>query len=261
MDQNLSKITVIIPCYNEEKGIIKVIQDIPKEKLLQLGFETQILIVDNNSTDKTAQICRSLGVSVIFEEKQGKGHAIKTGFNAVSADTKYVVMLDGDNTYKAREIPRLIEPLENDFCDCVVGSRLGGKIKKNSLKFENRLANWFFTFLVRQQYRANVTDVLSGFFAWKKEVTDELRFHLVSDGFSIEMEMITKMVKLDFEVYSVPITYDVREGETKVDSLKDGLKILLTFIKNTYWSPKTITEEEPYIVYAHELEKNNEPKT
>ena len=97
--------------------------------------------------------------------------------------------------------------------------------------------NWGFTFLVRQCYKANVTDVLSGFFAWKKGVIDFLSVHIESEGFSIEMEMITKMVKLGFEMYSVPITYDVRKGETKISSLKDGIAILYTFSKNIFWNP------------------------
>ena len=99
------------------------------------------------------------------------------------------------------------------------------------------MANWIYTFIVRQFYKANVTDVLSGYFAWKKEVLDELAPHLESEGFEIEMEMITKMKRLGFEMFSVPITYDEREGETKVDSIRDGIKILSMFAKNLTWSP------------------------
>lgn len=231
------KLTILIPCYNEEKGIGKVIDAIPIAALELLGFVTEIIVIDNNSKDKTAHIAKERNVIVIKEEKKGKGNAIITGFNAVSLDTQYVVMLDGDDTYKSKEIVRMIEPLLNNFCQVVVGSRLSGKIKKGSLRFRNRIANWTYTFLVRQFYKANVTDVLSGYFAWKKPVIDELKNHLESKGFEIEMEMITKMTKLGYEMYSVPITYDERVGQTKIQAMSDGIKILSMFFKNLTWSP------------------------
>ncbi len=233
----MKKIAIVIPCHNEEKGIVKVIEDIPLKLLKKRGYQTEVLVIDNNSTDRTAQVAEEKGARVIYEPKRGKGNAILAGFNALSDDTNYVVMLDGDNTYRPQEIFRLIEPLENNFCDVVVGSRLGGKIKKDAFKLQNRMVNWIYTFLVRQFYRANVTDVLSGYFAWKKEVIDELKHHLKSNGFSIEMEMITKMTLLKYEIYSVPITYEMREGETKIDSLKDGVSILSMLFKNLMWKP------------------------
>lgn len=232
------KIVILIPCHNEEKGIGTVIDTVPVDFLKRMGFSIEIIVINNNSTDKTAHVAESKGARVIVETKKGKGNAILTGFRAVSSDTAFVVMLDGDNTYKSHEIPRLIEPLMNDFCDVIIGSRLSGKIKKHSLKWQNRVANWGYTFIVRHFYRANTTDVLSGFFAWKKEVVDSLIPHLNADGFELEMEMVTKMKRLGFEMYSVPITYDLREGETKVVALRDGIRILTVFFKNMTWTPK-----------------------
>lgn len=232
----MEKISVLIPCHNEEKGIGKVIDSLPTDILEMLGYETEVIVIDNNSTDRTAQVAREKKAKVIYEGKKGKGNALRAGFNALDEDAKYVVMLDGDDTYKAREIPRLIEPLASNFSDAIIGSRLGGKTKKKAFKFQNRAVNWFFTFLVRHFYQANITDVLSGYFAWKREVVEKLKPHLKTDGFAIEMEMITKMVKLGFEIYSVPITYDQREGETKINSAKDGIRILIMFFKNLFWS-------------------------
>ncbi len=235
--RHLSKVTILIPCHNEEKGIGTVIDTVPLRFLKRIGFITEVIVINNNSTDRTAQIAEKRGVKVVVETAKGKGNAILTGFRSVSDDTAYVVMLDGDNTYKSKEIPRLIEPLMNDFCDVVIGSRLSGKMKKNSLRTRNRIVNWIYTFIVRHFYRANTTDVLSGFFAWRKEVIDQLIPHLDAEGFEIEMEMITKMTKLGFEMYSVPITYDSREGETKIEAIRDGLRILIVFVKNLTWSP------------------------
>lgn len=231
------KITILIPCLNEEQGIAKVLDNIPHHTLEKHGFEAKVIVIDNNSSDRTTEVAESKGAHVIFEAAKGKGNALRKGFNCIDSDTTYIVMLDGDNTYEPREMLRLIEPIESDFCDVVIGSRLGGKITKNAFKTQNRLVNWIFAFLVRRFYKANITDVLSGYFAWRREVIIEMRDHLKSDGFGIEMEMISKLVKLGYSIYSVPITYNIREGETKIESIKDGLRIFITFFRNLYWSP------------------------
>ena len=233
----MKNITIIIPCHNEEKGIELVIREIPTKKLITLGYKTEILVIDNNSTDKTATVAHEHGATVIFEKKQGKGHAIRTGFSYIDKDVDYIVMLDGDNTYKGSEIPRMIEPLENDFCDVIIGSRLEGKMVGKSLSFSHRVANWYFTFFARQFYSINMTDTCTGFFAWKKEVVDKLLIHTKSSGFAIESEMITKMAKLGYKIFSVPITYDSRKGESKLSPIRDGIKITLMLIKNLTWKP------------------------
>lgn len=233
----MKKITILIPCYNEEEGIGKVIDGMPIRRLGNLGYITEIIVIDNNSSDRTAKVAEEKGVRIVSEKKQGKGNALKAGLSAISKDTRYVVMLDGDNTYKAKEIPRLVEPLESNFCDVIVGSRLGGKMNHNSMSFSHRVANWLLSFLVRQFYRANITDTLTGFFAWKKNVIDRLSPHLISKGFEVEMEMITKMAKCGYSIYSVPVTYDERMGESNLHSLKDGIKILWMFFKNLTWTP------------------------
>jgi dolichol-phosphate mannosyltransferase len=233
----MRKITFIIPCYNESKAIGKVLDDIPHDKLHARGFEANALVIDNNSTDRTAAVAKKKGATVIKETKVGKGHALMTGFRALDKDTTYVIIIDGDNTYKPNEIFRLIEPLESEFCHVVTGSRLNGKRLDNSHKSSHRVVNWLFTFFVRHFYHANITDALTGYLAFRKSKLDQLIPHLTASDFSIEMEMITKMVRIGHEVYSVPITYDQRIGETKIEGIKDGLKILHMFFKNLYWYP------------------------
>lgn len=233
----MKKISIIIPCYNEEKGLGKVIDNVPKTQLRRLGYRTEIIVIDNNSSDRTINVAKDRGVRIVSEEKQGKGHALITGFKSVSSDTDYIVMIDGDNTYKSKEIPRMIEPLENDFCDVIIGSRLEGKLDGFSLSLSHRLANWFFTFFVRRFYLTNTTDTCTGFFAWKKEVVDELVPQIRSSGFAIEAEMITKMAKLGYKIYSVPITYDAREGYSKLSPIIDGIKITWMLCRNLAWKP------------------------
>src|SRR3990172_11965261 len=98
----MAKITVLIPCHNEEKGIGRVIDSLPIDKFEMLGYESEVIVIDNNSTDRTAQVAREKNAKVIYEGKKGKGNALRAGFNALSEDAKYIVMLDGDDTYKAR---------------------------------------------------------------------------------------------------------------------------------------------------------------
>jgi len=233
----MKKLTILIPCYNEEKGIGKVIEAIPKEKLESLGYQPHVLVIDNNSKDKTSDVARHAGAHVIFEKKQGKGHAIRTGIRSIPQDTDIVVMLDGDNSYRPQEMLRLIEPLDNGFSDVAIGTRLGGRIIGGSMPTFNRAGNWFFTFLVRTCYQGNVTDVCTGYFAWKKEVLTQLAKYLESDGFSIEMEMITKMARMNFEIISVPITYKKRAGESHLKPFGDGKKILHAWMRNLFWQP------------------------
>jgi len=241
------KIVVLIPCYNEEKGLGGVIDNIPRDTLGLLGYDVEVLVIDNNSSDNTVAIARSRKVRVIHEYRQGKGFALITGFNSVPEDADIVVMIDGDDTYKTKEMLRLIEPLDSNFCDVVIGTRLNGKMSKESMTYFNRVGNWFLTFLVRVAYHGNVTDVCTGYVAWKREVIDQLKNYLKSDGFSIEMEMITKMIRMGCEIFSVPISYNVRGGSSTLRPIKDGVVIFSTWLKNLHWIPeKPIKEDISY---------------
>lgn len=229
------QVAVIIPCYNEADNIAKVIRSFYTARLAKHAFSFDLIVVDNNSTDKTAEIAAQAGARVISEPRKGKGHAMRTGFRSMKASTEYVVMIDGDNTYRPQEVLRMLEPLANNFCDVVVGSRLGGKINGDAMRTLNRGGNWIYTHMVRIIYRVNVTDVLSGYFAWKREVVDQLLPHLHANGFAIEMEMITKLSRMKCDVHSVPISYDARGGHTHLKPFKDGLRIMRMLFGNLRW--------------------------
>lgn len=230
------KIVVLIPCHNEANGIGSVLKKFPWDKINSNHMSATIIVIDNASTDGTAEVALAHGAQVIHEPKKGKGNAMRTGFRALPKDTDYVVMLDGDDTYDSREIMRMIEPLDSNFCNVVIGSRLGGKMHDGAMRTLNRAGNWFFTHMVRIHYRVNVTDVLTGYYAWKKQSIDELHPHLTSDGFAIEMEMITKMAKLGHEIYSVPISYTPRSGATNLRPIYDGRRIFRMYIRSLWWN-------------------------
>ncbi|HEX9153501.1 MAG TPA: glycosyltransferase family 2 protein [Candidatus Saccharimonadales bacterium] len=236
--EQTKNIAIIIPCHNEGKGIANVIKKIPRNCLTRNLYDIQVYVVDNNSTDNTAEEAHKAGATVIHEPKKGKGNAMRTGFRSIPASVDYVVMLDGDDTYDSGEILRLVEPLQAGFSDVVIGSRMSGRIHGDSMPMFNLMGNWIFTHLVRYVYRANVTDVLTGYFAWKKHVIDELHPHLVSDGFAIEMEMITKMARMNHQITSVPISYLQRAGDSNLHPIKDGVRILKMFVRNLTWHPR-----------------------
>lgn len=228
-------VTVIIPCFNEEASIKKVISEFHKGDIAEEAFEFDIVVIDNASTDNTANVARHAGARVINEPKKGKGNAVRTGFANIAKNANYVVMIDGDDTYRPEEVLRLLEPLHHDFCDVVVGSRLQGKIHGHSMSRLNLGGNWAFTHMVRFFYTVNVTDVMSGYFAWKSPVVKRLADQLRSQGFTIEMEMITKMARMRFDVYSVPISYYQRSGKSNLRPYHDGTRILNMLAKNIRW--------------------------
>jgi len=240
-------VSVIIPCHNEEESIANVLRGFHKGMLGKDSFDFDLIVVDNNSTDKTATIAKQAGARVIKETRKGKGHALRAGFKKIDKNAEYVVMIDGDDTYRPEEVMRLLEPLHSDFCDVIVGSRLSGNIHGEAMNTINRGGNWMYTHLVRIIYGLNVTDVLSGYFAWKRSVVDELVPHLRAGGFAIEMEMITKMSRMKCRVYSVPISYNQRRGLSNLRPFHDGVRILHTFTKNLRWNyqqEKDSLEEE-----------------
>jgi glycosyltransferase involved in cell wall biosynthesis len=234
------KVTVVIPCHNEAASIAGVISSLPYGRLAQAGIQTKVLVVDNSSSDDTAPVAEAAGAEVIYEPNKGKGNALRTGFRKALQDTDYIVMLDGDNTYSPEEVMRLIEPLRSDFCDVVVGSRLYGHIQTTAMSRLNRLGNRLFTRAVQLLYGANVTDVLTGYFAWKKSALEALEPHIKSSGFAIEMEMITKMARLGHRMAAVPISYHPRAGVSNLRPFKDGCHILAMLVKSLMWRPQRV---------------------
>jgi len=237
-DTQTKKVAVIIPCHNESTSIVRVLSKFPREKLQRHGLRLDIYVIDNCSSDNTAAVAKKMGATIIYESQKGKGNALRAGFRSIPDDVDYVVMLDGDATYLPEEILRLLEPLQSNFCNAVVGSRLGGHIQSAAMSRLNAFGNRVFTIAVRLLYGANVSDVLSGYFAWQKPALDALRPHIKSYGFAIEMEMITKMARLGLTMTSVPISYRPRSGHSNIRPFRDGLRILLMLLKNLTWRPK-----------------------
>ena len=236
--KKIRRVVALIPCYNEESGIVDVINKFPYKALKAHGYQLEVLVVDNNSTDRTAEVAAAAGARVIHEPKQGKGAAIQTGFRSIGPEIDYVVMLDGDDTYRASEVMRLLEPIDSGFADVIIGSRMHGRIKPGSMKTFNYIGNRLYSRLVRTSFKVHTSDVLTGYFAWRRDVIVRLWPHLRSKGFAIEMEMITKMAKLGYQIFSVPISYEPRAGESSLHPVRDGSRILWMYLKAHVWSSR-----------------------
>jgi dolichol-phosphate hexosyltransferase len=225
------KLAVIIPCHNDEKGLGDVLLAIPRITFARMGIKVDVIVVDNNSSDKTLSIAKKKRARVIIEPREGRGYSILTGFKNLAADTDYVVLIDGDGSYKASEMFRIVEPLHSGFADAVVGSRFGGDWTR--MPFLNMTGNWAFSLLVRFAYHKNISDVFSGYFAWNKWVADALTRHMTVSGSA--MDMITKMVRLQYKVVTVPVSYDTKVIPKAGETLKSWAIALRIWAGNLGW--------------------------
>ena len=213
-------ICIVLPALNEEENIGKVIAEIPRAKLEERGYIVRILVVDNNSTDMTAQLALDSGAEVITETRRGKGRAMRTGFKQSHAD--FVFMLDADYTYPGSFIPDMLDVLLGDY-DVVIGSRLKGSRAKGAISRMNIVGNHLLTFMARVLYFRKISDLCTGYWGFKGEVLSKLR--LSAEGFNLEADLFAQVVKNGYRIGEVPIYYRRRNTPSKLNSIKAGLRI------------------------------------
>lgn len=213
---------ILIPCYNEEITIGKVVDDFRREL-----SDATIYVYDNNSTDRTVQIATEHGATVRHVGYQGKGNVVRAMFREVDAD--YLIMVDGDDTYPAEQVHDLLRPLEEDRCDMVVGDRLsnGSYAEENTRQFHgfgNDLVRW----LVNHLYGVRVNDVMTGYRGFNR--TFAKTYPVIAEGFEIETEMTIHCVDKHWRLLEAPIDYrDRPEGSySKLNTFSDGIKVLKT---------------------------------
>lgn len=218
----MEKIAVLIPCYNEELTIKKVINDFKKELP-----SANIYVYDNNSTDNTGSIAKNEGAVVRKEYRQGKGNVVRSMFRDIDADV--YVLVDGDDTYPADEINKLITPILDGSADMVVGDRLsnGTYYKENKRGFHsfgNNLVRW----LINSLFNSKINDIMSGYRVYNRKFVKCIP--IMSEGFQIETEMTVFALVYGMNVKEVSIAYrDRPEGSySKLNTFKDGYKVLIT---------------------------------
>jgi glycosyltransferase involved in cell wall biosynthesis len=218
--RDMNRIAILIPCFNEDKTIAGVIRDFRSELP-----DADIYVYDNNSTDNTVKEARAAGAIVRNESRQGKGNVIRSMFRQIDAD--YYVMVDGDGTYPADMIHEIIKPLVSGVADMVCGSRLHTRSASN-FKRLNLAGNRLFNFLLNSLFRVRITDILSGYRAFTREVVKSLP--VLSRGFEIETELTLKAIERNYRIVEVPVSLSERpEGSSsKINIVRDGILIFNT---------------------------------
>jgi len=217
-------IAVAIPCYNEALTIAGVVADFRK----QLP-QADIVIFDNNSSDDTAKIAKENGARVIYEKKQGKGYAMQRMFRTMDSDI--LIMVDGDATYFAEDVHKLIAPLLHDGADMVVGNRLQQSFQKDKgFTHSHRFGNALFRCLLNYLFNTRYQDILSGYRVMRKDFYQGVP--LLAGGFEVETELTLQSLDRGYFITEVPIQYTNRpQGSySKISKFKDGSRIILTII-------------------------------
>ena len=214
------EVAVLVPCYNEEMTVGKVVDDF---RAVLPG--ARIYVYDNNSTDATASIARDHGAIVVREPRQGKGNVVRQMLRDIDAD--YYVMVDGDDTYPAEAAAAMLDQLAAGEADMVVGDRLsnGTYGRENDRAFHgfgNNLVRW----LIKHLYGFEYSDVMTGYRAFNRVFAKTMP--VLSNGFEIETELSIHAVDKGWRIAELPIEYrDRPEGsESKLSTFSDGFKVL-----------------------------------
>lgn len=212
---------ILIPCYNEEKTIRKVVRDWKKEIP-----EATIYVYDNNSTDNTAKIAKEEGAVVRREYKQGKGNVIRRMFREI--DAQCYIMIDGDDTYPVEYGRQMMQEVLEKKTDMVVGDRLSSTyFEENKRPFHN-FGNSLVRFSINHLFKSDIRDIMTGYRAFSFQFVKT--FPVLSKGFEIETEMSIHAVDKNMQISNIIIEYrDRPEGsESKLNTYSDGFKVLKT---------------------------------
>jgi glycosyltransferase involved in cell wall biosynthesis len=223
-------IDVIIPVFNEEESIGKVINEIPKELV------RHIIVCNNGSSDSTAQVASNYGAIVVDQTLKGYGNACLKGMDYIAKLDQHpdiIVFLDGDYSDYPEEMPKLVKPIWEEGVDMVIGSRALGNMEKGAMMPQQIFGNWLATTLIRCIYNYKFTD-LGPFRAIRYDRLMEMKMADKTFGWTVEMQV--KAAKLKMETSEVAVMYRLRIGESKVSgtvkgTIMAGYKILWTIFK------------------------------
>ena len=222
-EEKIPSVAVLLPCYNEEVTIGKVVRDF-KTSLP----DATIYVYDNNSTDRTAEIATAEGAIVRKEPRQGKGNVIRAMFEDIDADV--YVMADGDDTYPADAAPAMVAKVLEGY-DMVIGDRLSSTyFQENKRPFHN-FGNRLVRGSINHLFRAHVTDIMTGYRAFS--FTFVKTYPVLSRGFEVETEMTIHSLNNNLRLYEMPIQYrDRPEGSvSKLDTVGDGIRVMSTIFR------------------------------
>ncbi|WP_135303755.1 glycosyltransferase family 2 protein [Haloarcula amylovorans] len=220
-------LSVVLPTMDEEEGIEECLTAI-EDAIAELGVSAEILVSDS-STDRTPDIAREHGATVLKPDRAGYGYAYRYAFERARGE--YVVMGDADTTYDFRELPKLFERAMATDADLVLGSRFAGEIKPGAMpSLHQYLGNPALTAFLNRFYGAGVTDAHSGFRVIRRSMLEAL--DLETDGMEFASEMIMAASARGYTIEEVPITYHERVGDATLDSFRDGWEHLRFMLVN-----------------------------
>ncbi|UFS71055.1 glycosyltransferase family 2 protein [Geomonas sp. RF6] len=215
------RVAVLIPCYNEEKTIAKVVGD-----FRLLLPEAEIYVFDNNSADRSADLAALAGAVVVRERRQGKGFVVRSMFRNVDADV--YLMVDADDTYEAADIVALAGPVLDGSADMVIGDRLSSTYFEENQRALHGAGNRLVRRLINTIFRANLTDIMTGGRAFSPIFVQT--YPVMCGGFEIETEMTVHALDKGFMVAEMPVRYRDRQAGSvsKLKTIPDGTRVLKT---------------------------------
>jgi glycosyltransferase involved in cell wall biosynthesis len=217
------RVSFLIPAYNEEATIGEVL-----ERIGALGLDAQVVVVDDGSTDRTAEIAEQHGATVIRQANAGKGAAIRTAIGAI--DGEIAVIQDADMEYDPAEVPELIEPIVRGVADVVYGSRLSGGKAQRAYLFWHLVGNRFLSLLTSVLYNTTLSDMETGYKAFRVDLLRSL--DLSENRFGIEPEITAKICKRNLRIYELPISYYGRTYEEgKKITWRDGFRAIWVLLR------------------------------
>ncbi len=227
-------LSVVIPALNEAENIPAVLAAVPVGKLAEAGWETEILIVDNGSTDGTGDIARGLGARVVEQPERGYGNAYMAGFDAASGDV--VATGDADQTYPFESLPEFLTLLEGQKIDFMTTDRLH-HANRLSMKNSHFVGNHVLSLVSRLLFRHDFRDSQSGMWIFRRAIWKELDVR--SPGMAFSQEIKNAAALAGFQVHEQPIEYRMRVGEVKLNAVKDGFDNLASLFEHRFRARKS----------------------
>ncbi len=222
-----ARVGIVIPAVNEEASIGRVLEEIPR------GLVERVVVVDNGSTDRTAEVARVHGASVVHEPRRGYGAACLRGIAELGEGVDVVVILDGDHSDYPDDLPELLRPIDEGRADLVIGSRVLGRAEPGALPWNQRWGNRLAVFLMRVFYGERFTD-MGPFRAMRREHLEAWGMRDPTFGWNVEMQ--ARAIVHGSRIVEVPVRYRRRIGTSKITgtvsgTLRAGTKIIATIFR------------------------------